>query len=191
MGVPDGELYVTPQTTEAMIRLIRSSGPAGRGPDLVLLNRPNDYHRDHRAAAQLVLDATYMLTVPMLCPDAPHLQRMPVFAYWFDRFTEPVAFRPDVAVAIDAAIDAKADMVTAHESQVFEWLPYNGGTLDRVPADRAQRRASMVERVRRSGQGVAGACASLVPKGAQCAEAFQISEYGRRPGADELRSLFP
>src|SRR5438270_10519631 len=56
MGVPDGEVYVTPAATEEMVRLIRGFGPPGQGPDLVLLNRPNDYHRDHRYAAQLVLD---------------------------------------------------------------------------------------------------------------------------------------
>src|SRR3712207_7656203 len=48
-----------------------SWGPPGVGPDLVLVNRPNDYHRDHRYTAQLVLDATYLLTVPLMAPDTP------------------------------------------------------------------------------------------------------------------------
>src|SRR5947209_4396057 len=60
LGVHDGSVYVTEELTERMIRLIRSWGPEGQGPDLVLFNRPNDYHRDHRYTAQLVLDATFM-----------------------------------------------------------------------------------------------------------------------------------
>src|SRR5690242_7167368 len=47
MGVPDGEVYVTPELTQAMTRLIRRERP-----DLVLTNRPNDYHRDHRYTAR-------------------------------------------------------------------------------------------------------------------------------------------
>src|SRR5579871_2651627 len=127
MRIPDGEVYVTPANTEEMVRLIRSFGPPGHGPDLVLLNRPNDYHRDHRYAAQLVLDATYMLTVPPMCPDTRHLDRMPVFAYWYDDFRDLIAFRPDVVVPIDDVIEQKIDMAAAHISQVFEWLLYNGG----------------------------------------------------------------
>src|SRR5580700_6379364 len=73
LGVHDGEVYVDLATTEAVIRCIRSFGAPGRGPDLVLFNRPLDYHRDHRYTSQLVLDATYMLTVPTMCPDVRHL----------------------------------------------------------------------------------------------------------------------
>src|SRR5205823_1687510 len=137
LGVHDGEVYVDLPTTNAMVRCIRSFGEPGRGPDLVLLNRPVDYHRDHRYTSQLVLDATYMLTVPLMCPDTRHLDRMPVFAYWFDRFTEGGTFRPDVAVPIDAVMEEKVSMALAHESQLFEWLPSNAGTTAGVPQDEA------------------------------------------------------
>src|ERR1051325_10878164 len=143
MGVPDGEVYVNPANTEAMVRVIRSFGPLGQGPDLVLTNRPTDYHRDHRYTAQLVLDATYMLTVPPMCPDTRHLDRMPVFAYWHDDFTEAGAFRADVIVPIDATIETKIDMSSKHESQFFEWLPFNAGTLDTFPKDAEGRRTKL------------------------------------------------
>jgi LmbE family N-acetylglucosaminyl deacetylase len=198
MGVHDGEVYVDRPTTEAMVRCIRSFGPPGTGPDLVLFNRPVDYHRDHRYAAQIVLDATYMLTVPLMCPDTRHLDRMPVFAYWYDDFRDPSPFRVDVAVGIDDAIEQKIDMAAAHVSQVFEWLPFNDGRLDEVPpeSDQAARRemigvgicARGVHRRRQvgdTGQGWFGSSSALY------AEAFQICEYGRNPGADELRELFP
>lgn len=191
LDIPDGEVYVTREATEAMVRLIRSFGPRGHGPDLVLLNRPNDYHRDHRYAAQLVLDATYMLTVPMMCPGTPHLSRMPVFAYWFDSFTEPAPFKPEVAVPIDDAMELKIDMVRAHESQFFEWLPYNRGALDQVPGDPAGRQAMVESLCRIRGERIRESCAALLPPETRYAEAFQISEYGARPGREELRRLFP
>ncbi len=191
MGVPDGEVYVTPASTEAMVRLIRSFGPPGQGPDLVLLNRPTDYHRDHRYTAWLVLDATYMLTVPPMCPDTRHLDRMPVFAYWADDFTEGGAFRADVAVAIDETMEQKIDMVCCHESQFFEWLPFNAGRLDQVPEGRAARREWLAPRYRDRAASRRDQFAGLLPASARYAEGCQISEYGRRPSPEELGRLFP
>lgn len=194
LDVHDGDVYVTPDLTEALVRLIRRWGPEGQGPDLVIINRPNDYHRDHRYTAQAVLDTSYVLTVPLMCPDVRHLDRMPVFAYWHDGFREGGAFRPDVAVPIDAVLETKIDLVAAHASQFFEWLPYNAGTLDQVPEDAGGRRALLRRYLEGRGDRAAAACRAhdphLVPEGARLVEAFQISEYGRHPSPDELRRLF-
>src|SRR5712692_5357866 len=160
LGARDGEVSVTPELTENMVRLIRGFGTPGQGPDLVLLNRPNDYHRDHRYSAWLALDATYMLTVPMFCPDTRHLDRMPVFAYWFDRFTEGGAFRPDVVIPIDRVMEEKVEMALAHESQLFEWLPYNAGTSDSVPTAPAERHDFVTRRVRERAERVRDGCYS-------------------------------
>lgn len=195
LDVHDGEVYVTPELTERLIRVIRGWGPEAQGPDLVVVNRPNDYHRDHRYTAQAVLDTTYILTVPFMCPDVRHLDRMPVFAYWFDRFREGGLFRPDVVVPIDSVMNDKTEIVMAHESQFFEWLPYNAGTLDQVPDDEAGRRrflhAWLDERNRRAADACRERRPELVPAGCEFVEAFQISEYGRQPTAAELERLFP
>jgi len=196
LNVPDGEVYVTPKLTTALVRLIRTFGPPGQGPDLVLFHRPMDYHRDHRYTAQLVLDAAFLLTVPLLCSEVPPLKQMPVLAYWWDGFTEGGAFRPDVVVPIDDVLEQKIEMLCAHESQMFEWLPYLGGKLEEVPSDPAGRRTLVTRAVQARNarvredveeqlcrQGLAAAC--------QYAEAFQISEYGRQPEEEELRTLFP
>jgi LmbE family N-acetylglucosaminyl deacetylase len=195
LDVPDGEVYVDRPTTEAMVRCIRRFGVPGSGPDLVLFNRPLDYHRDHRYTAQLVLDATYMLTVPLMCPDTRHLDRMPVFAYWYDDFKDIQPFVAEIGVPIDDAIEAKIDMACAHESQFFEWLPYNAGVLDTVPADAAGRREFMAQNVRRRGayRREKAEGAQLFGAGwesARTAEAFRVCEYGRIPDDDELRDLF-
>jgi N-acetylglucosamine malate deacetylase 1 len=189
LGVHDGEVYVTPELTERVIRLIRAAGPPGMGPDLVLFNRPNDYHRDHRNASQLVLDAAYLLTVPLMCPDTPHLARMPVLAYWWDRFREGGAFRTDVVVPIDPVLEQKVRMGMEHASQLYEWLPYNAGKLENVPEDPDGRLAFARERFEARAAAVREQCA---PDAAfHFAEAFQISEYGRQPAASELEELFP
>lgn len=198
LGVHDGEVYVDLPTTEAMVRCIRSVGDPGRGPDLVIFNRPQDYHRDHRYTSQLVLDATYMLTVPPMCPDTRHLDRMPVFAYWSDGFREVVPFHADVVVPIDDAIEQKTDMSCAHVSQVFEWLPYNAGRLDQIPpeSDSAGRREVIARYVRSAAERECDLFretlnSMLGPTDAKYAEAFQICEYGSVPNPDELRELFP
>ena len=198
LGVHDGEVYVDLPTTEAMVRCLRSFGEPGQGPDLVLLNRPVDYHRDHRYTAQLVLDATYMLTVPLMCPDTRHLDRMPVFAYWYDDFRDLVPFRADIAVPIDDVIEQKIDMVCAHVSQVFEWLPYNAGNLEQVPpeSDPAARREMIAQYIRAQGEHRRNNVSATLDKlfgsyQAKYAEAFQICEYGRVPDEAELRDLFP
>lgn len=198
LGLHDGEVYVHLITTEKMVRAIRSFGPPGQGPDLVLFNRPQDYHRDHRYTAQLVLDATYMLTVPMMCPDTRHLDRMPVFAYWYDDFSEVTPFRADVVVPIDDVIEQKIDMSAAHVSQMFEWLPYNAGRLDQVPpeSDPVGRRELMAKHIRARGEYRREQTRDVLEKqyglnSIQYAEAFQVCEYGRVPNEEELRQLFP
>ena len=191
LDVDDGEVYVTKELTEKMARLIRK-----HRPDLIITNRPVDYHRDHRYTAQLILDVAYMLTVPLFCPDTPHLERMPVIAYWWDRFEEIKPFRADVVVAIDDVIEGKIDLLMAHESQVFEWLPYNAGELESVPSDEAGRREFLARRIKGRAEAVRKSCEERIKElfgeaDFLYAEAFQISQYGRQLDPEELKGLFP
>ena len=99
----DGELLPTLDMRRQVIRLIRSFAP-----DLVLTHRLNDYHPDHRATSQLVQDAAYMVTVPMICPDAPHLSRDPVIMYLADDFEKPTPFEPcEYGRSLDATLYAR------------------------------------------------------------------------------------
>src|SRR5437879_8205497 len=84
---PDGELMPSLEARLRLIRLIREFRP-----DLILTHRPADYHPDHRYTAQLVQDAAYMVTVPAVCPEAAHLERNPVIAYFSDSFRKPCPF---------------------------------------------------------------------------------------------------
>lgn len=192
-GAPDGGVYVNHETTTSMIRAIRAFGEPGKGPDVILVNRPYDYHRDHRVTAQLVLDAAYLLTVPTVCPDTPPLKQMPVILYWHDDFTEPVPFRADVMVSIDEVMETKIDMVCAHVSQFAEWIPYARGMAP-LPLSEEEMRKWVTEWMHRDAHTSKASGLRCTPRLAPqkpftFAEAFQISEYGTQPTNEWLREM--
>jgi LmbE family N-acetylglucosaminyl deacetylase len=187
----DGELLPTLPVRQQIIREIRKWNA-----DLVLGPRPNDYHPDHRYTGVLLQDAAYMVTVPNICPDTPALRKNPVFMYFQDRFQKPAPFSPDVAVSIDDVLDKKIDMFDAHVSQMYEWLPWHDGQLDQVPKDPAARKAWLKkQRTNEPGPAVRKALAKWygeeAAKQIKFAEAFELCEYGARPGPLEIRRLFP
>jgi LmbE family N-acetylglucosaminyl deacetylase len=190
----DGTLMPTREMRDEVIRQMREFRA-----DIVISPRPNDYHPDHRNTALLVQDAAYMVTVPNIVPLTPHLQKNPVFLYMSDRFTEPSPFVPDIAVAVDDVIEQKIDMYHCHQSQMYEWLPYNQGILDQVPSDTSKRREWMAQtrgfRSSEPGDTYRELLIQLYGQrvGSQVrqAEAFQVSEYGTQPSREELKKLFP
>lgn len=188
----DGELMPTLENRKEVIRRIRSWNA-----DIVISPRINDYHPDHRYTGVLVQDAAYMVVVPNVCPDTPPLKRNPVFFYFQDSFQRPNPFRPDVAVDIDAVWEQKVNAMDAHVSQFYEWLPWVAGNLDKVPKDPVARRNWLSEQRQRREVTPAVREALIKWYGAERggkirrAEAFELCEYGRRPGAEELKRLFP
>jgi N-acetylglucosamine malate deacetylase 1 len=189
-----GELEPTVQFRKEVIRIIR-----GFQPDLVMSHRPWDYHPDHRYSAMLVQDAAYIVTVPNMVPLTPHLETNPVIMYLSDHFEKPVPFAPDVVLDIDDVIEKKLDMLHCHTSQMYEWLPYNQGSLDSVPTDQGERRAWMAERRLKAFSDTADRFRSHLVEtyGAQhgrkvqYAEAFEVCEYGARLTPEKRNELFP
>jgi LmbE family N-acetylglucosaminyl deacetylase len=187
----DGALLPTIDVREQIIRQIRQWNA-----DLVLAPRPNDYHPDHRYTGVLVQDAAYMVVVPNIASDTPALRKNPVFMYFEDGFQKPAPFRADIAVSIDEVIEKKIDMLDAHVSQMYEWLPWVAGNLENVPKDAAARRRWLRET--RAGQPTSAVRVALVKwygpekaKAVRYAEAFEICEYGTRPDEAMIRKLFP
>lgn len=129
----DCEIMPDLENRQRLIRYIREFSP-----DLVISHRTNDYHADHRAVGLLVQDASYLLIVPHTCPDVPAMKEMPVIMYYEDRFKNP-DFRPDIVIDTDAEIDVKLHIADLNVSQVYEWLPYTYGELDKVPTDPKER----------------------------------------------------
>src|SRR5436190_6617183 len=103
---PDGRLQPTIDVREQIIRELRTFAP-----DLVLTHRLNDYHPDHRAVGQAVQDASYLVTVPPICPDVPALRRDPVVGYLPDLFTRPAPLRGDVVIDVGDRMETIARMM--------------------------------------------------------------------------------
>ena len=186
----DGELMPTLENRKELIREIRKWNA-----DIVIGPRPNDYHPDHRYTAILMQDAAFMVTVPNIAPDVPALEKNPVFLFAEDRFQKPNPFEADIAVDIDRVFEQKIRGMAAHESQYFEWLPWLAGTLDQIPEDEAGRLEYLGKRRNfRPGGSTRDALVKWygeTGETVQHAEGFEICEYGRRPGDQEILRLFP
>jgi N-acetylglucosamine malate deacetylase 1 len=188
----DGQLMPTYENRLQVIRLIRE-----QKADIVIYPRPYDYHPDHRYTGVLVNDAAYMVTVPTILPEVPFLAKNPVFLYTYDHFTHPEAFKADVVVDIDDAIEKKLDMYHQHTSQMYEWLPFNQGILDQVPAgDKARR--EWLGKMRKEDWNAEPFRNKLIElygpekgKKVRYCEAFQDSEYGTRLTKENMAYYFP
>jgi len=190
---PDGEFEPTLELRRRVIRLIRQFRP-----DLVLTHRPNDYHPDHRYTSQLVQDAAFMVTVPKVCPDTPHLPVDPVIMYLADDFQKPTPFQPTVVIDIDDVIHQKLAMLHCHTSQMYEWLPYNWGRMADVPAEDSERLKFTSRWVQERGPRPMTYHSVLeklygIPHAARVywIEAFEPCEYGRPLSGDLYARLFP
>jgi LmbE family N-acetylglucosaminyl deacetylase len=195
LDIHDGELEPTLENRRTITRLIREWKA-----DIVLGHRPNDYHPDHRAVGQLIQDASYMVTVPFFCPDTPPLPRNPVFLSYEDNFTKPNPFSADIVVSIDDVLEKKLAAMAALPSQFYEGGANGGPQL--VPDDepgKEKRRNEVRENFKRRFTATATKYRAKLRElygaqrgdAAQTAEAFEISEYGRRPNAEEIKKLFP
>jgi len=196
LDIHDGEIMPTLENRRTVTRLIRQWNA-----DIVITNRPNDYHPDHRYTSILVQDSAFMVTVPFFCPDVPPLGKNPVFLYGPDRFQRPNPFRPDVAVSIDEVIDPTVDALLVMESQIHEGGA-NGNASLFPPGDEAARerrrkqvRAGLANRYGRNAERFRDALVKFygAERGKQVryAQAFEVCEYGRQPSETEIRQLFP
>ena len=188
---PDGALQPSLDVRKQVIREIRQYEP-----DLVLTHRLCDYHPDHRAVGQLVQDASYMVTVPLVEPDTPALRKDPVVAYMPDLFTKPTPLQPDIALDITPWVDTIVQMLACHASQVFEWLPYNhDAACPESPEERLawlrnwylQRAAACADRFR---DALCQQYGNERGNEIQWAEAFEISEYAAPLDEPRREQLF-
>lgn len=189
----DGELTPSLEIRHQLIRKIREWQA-----DVVISPRPNDYHPDHRYTAILVQDAAYLVAVPNVAPDTPPLQKNPVFLYSQDNFQRPNPFRPDIAIDITPVFEKKVDAVSAHQSQMFEWLPWIGGYAGEVPENPAERNAWLAKKLSRLWTPTPDVVKSLEKwygkeraANVRYSEAFEICEYGSQPDESRIKELFP
>jgi LmbE family N-acetylglucosaminyl deacetylase len=187
----DGQLLPTIAVRQQVIKKIREWNA-----DVVMAPRPNDYHPDHRYTGVLVQDAAYLVAVPNLVPETPALKKNPVFLYFRDRFEKPTPFRPDIAVDITPVFSQKIHAMDAHESQMYEWLPWIGQYLQQVPPNKNDREKWLAEtRTVKITPAVRVTLEKWYGKEkaatVQHAEAFELCEYGAQPDDNEIKRLFP
>jgi len=198
LDIHDGELMPTLENRREFVRLIRAWKA-----DLVMGQRPNDYHPDHRYVGVLMQDAAYMVTVRFFCNDVPQLAKNPIFLYVSDGFQKPNPFQPDIIVATDRVLAQKQEAIWKLQSQIESlWATGNFENVVPIPTDpagREARRRQQDERTAGRDRAVADRFRDKLidlygpekGKAVQYAEAFEICEYGRRPSAEELQQLFP
>jgi LmbE family N-acetylglucosaminyl deacetylase len=187
----DGQLLPSLEVRLQVIKKIREWNA-----DVVIAPRPNDYHPDHRYTGVLVQDAAYMVAVPNVAPEVSPLKKNPIFLYFQDNFQRPNPFRPDIAIDITSVYPKKIYALDAHESQMYEWLPWIGHYLEEVPKGKSerlqwltgQRKVKITPDVRTS---LVKWYGNEKAEKIEHAEAFEICEYGTRPSEDDIRNIFP
>ena len=169
-----------------VVRIIREFKP-----DVVISHRLFDYHADHRATAQLVQDAAYLVTVPLFCPEVPIPETWPVFGFSWDPFQRPLPFQADAVVVIDDVLDQKLAMLNCHSSQFYEWLPWNKGFKD---FDVTKMREDDIRQWLMENwicRNVKQAELFLTANEGRYAESFEMSEYGRKVTPEAFAAFFP
>ena len=142
------------------------------------------------------------------------MEQMPVIVYNEDRFKYP-PFEPTFVMSIDSVIEEKLHMAHLNESQIYEWLAYNGHGVYTVPNDEKIRREWLLgmdmnkeytdEEINALNDGYAVRFAktaalhrdALIAKYGEevgskvrFAEAFMLCEYGRQPDEAFINELF-
>lgn len=182
----DCELEVTMEWKRKLTKLVREFAP-----HIVFTHRSCDYHADHRAVAQIMMDIAYFLGVPYWCPEVPVPEVLPAVFFMRDKFTVPREIRPDVVVDVTDVQDQVADALCCHASQFFEWLPpelpgavaENPGAEGSVEAKRAFVKKYWFTRKELDAERFRLSC--------RYPEVFELSEYGAQISSDEIREMFP
>ena len=177
--VADGELTASVEHRQLLISAIRQYKP-----DLVVTHRTADYHPDHRACAQLVMDACYLLQVPNIVPEVTALKRIPPVLLFADRFQYPRPFQPDWVFDVGDVLSGVVELLHCHASQVYEWLPFTRGTT----APENNRRQWLKQWYSKRPQNIAR---QFAKPPTSYAEAFEISEYGGKFDAQAFAFVTP
>jgi LmbE family N-acetylglucosaminyl deacetylase len=132
LGLHDSEVNAAdPEQRRLVIDLVRDTRP-----DLIITHFPHDYMSDHNEISKLVFDCSFHATLPLFETGKPHHDAVTPI-YYMDTLMG-IGFQPAEYVDVSGAIDAKAQMLEAHESQL-SWLRDHDG-VDIVEQMRAVSR---------------------------------------------------
>lgn len=114
LEVPDGELEYSQEYLKLFVEKIREINPY-----IIITHGLEDYHPDHVATGKLVIDASFLVSVPSVFPDSRAIAKVPQI-YFMEPYTG-VGFIPQEFVDITDFLKIKLEMMKCHKSQV-KWL---------------------------------------------------------------------
>lgn len=115
VGIPDDNLFPDKETRMKLVHIIRR-----HQPDIIITHDAKDYHPDHRAAHQLVFDASFLATVPHIPSPEPHVKNGVPMIYCMEPLSG-LGADPGDYVDITEQFDIKVKALSAHESQIV-WM---------------------------------------------------------------------
>jgi hypothetical protein len=80
-----------------------------------------------------------MVAVPNIAPETPALKRIPFFFISRIGFCGPIHSARILPLTSRVYLIKKFRDWNAHESQMYEWLPWIGHYSDKVPKDKGER----------------------------------------------------
>lgn len=189
----DGELEANLKNRMEVIRLIREWKA-----DIVITHPSYDYHPDHRNASLLVQDAAFLVNVPKILPEVPAITESPLFLYTRGRYGNRQKPQPDIVIDITPVVREKAYIIDAHESQIYEWLPWINKSNDTIPRTQEGKieyvlREYVLKRgeIKEKDKPVIEKWYGEKAKEVKTIEAFEICEFGRTVNDQDIRELFP
>ena len=117
LGEPDELFFENKESRFKSIELIRKAKP-----DIIITHAPSDYHPDHQAVSQAILNSSFVATLPNI-KSAHEAHELVCPIYYMDTLAG-VNFQPSDYVNITAQFEMKQKMLACHASQI-EWLQYH------------------------------------------------------------------
>ncbi|MFH1615232.1 MAG: PIG-L family deacetylase [Planctomycetota bacterium] len=118
-GFDDVDIYVEREAMLRCVDLVRQVKP-----DVIITHSPDDYMPDHTATSKLMMDASFIATVPLTVTEHEAHKKL-AGVYYMDNMGG-FHFEPTDYVDISETIEIKRQMLLCHKSQE-KWLREHDG----------------------------------------------------------------
>jgi LmbE family N-acetylglucosaminyl deacetylase len=196
LRLPNGEppreacLQVTPDLLAALWKTIRDVEPDYLFCPPLAADPLAGIHNDHETIAEAVRRVAYMINVPhAFTPEYPADEtqstpcKVPVILTVYDGYMFG-ANAHDIAIDVEEAFDAIAEMTWCHQSQIAEWLPWVGRHDMAPPASLEAWQTMLRQRFLRRNR-------ELGIDSDRVVEVFRVTAWGAVPSLDDLTRDLP
>lgn len=196
LRLPNGEppreacLQVTPDLLAALWKTIRDVEPDYLFCPPLAADPLAGIHNDHETIAEAVRRVAYMINVPhAFTPEYPADEtqstpcKVPVILTVYDGYMFG-ANAHDIAIDVEEAFDAIAEMTWCHQSQIAEWLPWVGRHDMAPPASLEAWQTMLRQRFLRRNR-------ELGIDSDRVVEVFRVTAWGAVPSLDDLTCDLP